>query len=220
MMLSKLVTACVVLVACLVPSQEKCFAGKYVFLAGEADEFQLPSEPAFPDAELLSFLRGYCCSIIDFDPIPTDGNFGHTFDDLPDGITAATLEFRLKAGTSLVSTDGIGLEELAGEPAAWFKRIEDLPEAGGAWSPGEVATFHLDLADLPPDSGGATSVIGPMNEDHSLDFRLADDTGIDYLLLTVWAGPPCPADLNSDGTVGSDDLLLLLVLWGPCPGAP
>ena len=28
---------------------------------------------------------------------------------------------------------------------------------------------------------------------------------------------PCPADFDSDGTVGAFDLAVLLGVWGPCP---
>jgi len=31
---------------------------------------------------------------------------------------------------------------------------------------------------------------------------------------------PCPADLDHDGFVGITDFLLLLGMWGPCPGCP
>jgi predicted outer membrane repeat protein len=32
--------------------------------------------------------------------------------------------------------------------------------------------------------------------------------------------PPCPADVNGSGTVDVDDLVALLLAWGPCPGCP
>ena len=32
--------------------------------------------------------------------------------------------------------------------------------------------------------------------------------------------PPCPWDLDGDGTVGIGDLLSLFAVWGPCPGPP
>ena len=45
------------------------------------------------------------------------------------------------------------------------------------------------------------------------------------LAFTIWGdesggGTPCPWDLNGDGTVGSVDLLTLLVAWGPNKGHP
>jgi hypothetical protein len=31
---------------------------------------------------------------------------------------------------------------------------------------------------------------------------------------------PCPSDLDHNGTVGVNDLLIMLANWGPCPGCP
>ena len=39
------------------------------------------------------------------------------------------------------------------------------------------------------------------------------DVGVD-------APPPCPADLDGDGTIAVPDLLLLLAVWGLDPGGP
>ena len=39
-------------------------------------------------------------------------------------------------------------------------------------------------------------------------------------LFIEGSGPPCPWDLNDDGTVGVGDLLALFAAWGPCPPDP
>jgi hypothetical protein len=37
-------------------------------------------------------------------------------------------------------------------------------------------------------------------------------------LLGAWGSMGGPADINGDGTVNTSDLLILLSAWGPCPG--
>jgi hypothetical protein len=44
--------------------------------------------------------------------------------------------------------------------------------------------------------------------------------GDDLLAVILQWGPcptGCPADINGDGSVGNDDLTLVLLGWGPCP---
>ncbi len=64
------------------------------------------------------------------------------------------------------------------------------------------------LGDLDGDGVGDL-VVGARND---------DDGGFDR--GAVWVlfldGPPCPADLNDDGSVDVPDLLILLGFWGPC----
>ncbi len=31
---------------------------------------------------------------------------------------------------------------------------------------------------------------------------------------------PCPADTNASGSVNVDDLIAVILGWGPCPGSP
>ncbi|MHC4990271.1 MAG: hypothetical protein ACYTGC_04755, partial [Planctomycetota bacterium] len=37
------------------------------------------------------------------------------------------------------------------------------------------------------------------------------------ILILAWGTDDCDADISLDGTVGVDDLILLLISWGPCP---
>jgi hypothetical protein len=39
-------------------------------------------------------------------------------------------------------------------------------------------------------------------------------------LRITFTPPPCPADINGDGTVGFTDLTTVLSSWGVCPGCP
>ena len=52
-----------------------------------------------------------------------------------------------------------------------------------------------------------------LSSQQGLDNWFVDDVGVD-------APPPCPADLDGDGSVAVPDLLLLLALWGLNPGGP
>ena len=53
------------------------------------------------------------------------------------------------------------------------------------------------------------------------DFDADGTVGIEDLLVLIaaWGDCPksCPSDINSDGTVGVGDLLVLIAAWGACP---
>ena len=36
-------------------------------------------------------------------------------------------------------------------------------------------------------------------------------------IIAAWGGNDADADLNEDGIVGVDDLLIVISDWGPCP---
>ena len=161
---------------------------------GINDNFAPPTEPASPSAGLLGFFAFLGVGAVDFDPIPTDQFFGHTITGLPPCITGATLEIHMRAGPSfLTNTDSLALEfqGITATPRfEWALRVNDLIDfatAGGqtVWTPGSDFTFILDLDNLPPDGQGDTSVIDSMNTTGTLDVMVQDDTGVDYMVLTV-----------------------------------
>ncbi len=41
-----------------------------------------------------------------------------------------------------------------------------------------------------------------------------------FLTITMPGSPPCPSDTDADGTVSTNDLLILLSAWGTDPGGP
>jgi RHS repeat-associated protein len=153
-----------------------------VLTAGIADDFALPAEPAEPDAELRAWLlAGYPTPELNFDGVSGNRGFGHTFAGLPTNVVGATLEIHLKGLPGGCSNDSISI----GSPwndARWNKRLSDLI---GVWELGQKATFVLDLANLPVSNGGISSVVDLMNIDRTLDFRLHEDTAVDYAILTV-----------------------------------
>jgi hypothetical protein len=185
--------------------------------AGFHDNFAAPPEPASPDAILLSYITA--CSApgvpLQFDEVPGEGGvpanswFGHTFTGLPTGIVAAKLEIRARATTGGGSggtwNDHISIvDSIAGciPTWTWQSRFENLPEAGGDWLAGEVATYCLDLATL-PTKGGPVSVLSQLNSG-SLSLRVDDDTGVDYITLTI-AVCPCQYSFEFEVLAGIDD---------------
>ena len=160
--------------------------------AGINDNFVLPTEPTSPSADLLLLMDPYgggnrvLYPHRQFDDVHIDRVFGHTFTGLPPCIVAATLEIHMFAGgSSLTSNDALHLERTGVNDAStsWGMGLSALFNA--EWSAGTDHTFILDLANLPPDGEGDTNIIPFMNADHALDVYVQDDTGVDYMILTV-----------------------------------
>ena len=62
-----------------------------------------------------------------------------------------------------------------------------------------------DLFGISVAISGTTVIVGAYRDDDN-----GEDAGSAYLCT-----PPCPWDINDDGSVGTTDLLLLLSAWGP-----
>lgn len=171
-------------------------AGVHTFTAGVNDNFDQSDGPesASPSPALLSDMQNCSLGALQlFDVVPDNKCFGHTFDNLPGAIVSAELEIHMRAHPTdwLTQTDGFSLERT--DPNPWWKSMNSLISwaTGGAqtkWTPGSDYTFVLDLDNLPPDGQGDTSVINSINADHALDVFLQDDTGVDYITLTVCNG--------------------------------
>lgn len=163
-----------------------------VFTAGVNDNFALPTEPTSPSDDLLLLMDTYGGGDRvrfphrQFDDVNSNRFFGHTFTDLPEGICTATLEITMRFGGS---NDGIALERTGINDAfsSWYLRLANLfnLDTGLWWNLGTDHTFILDLANLPPDGNGDTNIIPFMNADHALDVYVQDDSGVDYMILTV-----------------------------------
>lgn len=189
------------------------------YAAGSPDLFAAPFEPASPDVQLANYITS-CSStgfLLQFDQIPGMGGIpanswlGHTFTGLPGRIVAAKLEVRARASTNSWGSfnDHLSIvDTISGcaATAAWSRRFMQLPEAGGTWAPGQTATFCLDLAAM-PTAGGPISVLGQL-ANGSLRMRVDDDTGIDYMILTIHVCP-CKYRWRSVFPAGEDDLFAL-----------
>lgn len=190
---------------------------------GLPDNFAPMIEAASPDTILLNYI--VTCSPsgvpLKFDQIPGEGGvlpnswLGHTFTGLPAGIVAARLEFRARATTGLgasgTNNDHISIvNSISGCTPnwAWSSRLENLPEAGGSWKPGDVETFCLDLDALPvvTATGGEAADVSVLSmlASGQLDIRVDDDSGIDYMILTV-AICPCEYSYPGEVTAGKND---------------
>lgn len=156
--------------------------------AGVDDTFLSPTEPATPGADL----QPLCSKSKDFDASSINDCFGHTITVLPANIVSATLTVRMRADAFASTNDSIQLG-LRGGSFLWGRRIGtggqlsgDVPGVLPApWSKGTTHTFQFDLGALPDRQGTLTSVLDALNSNHTLDVRVTDDTGVDFLSLQV-----------------------------------
>ena len=173
----------------------------FVFMAGINDNFALPTEPTSASSDLLGS-RSW--SLKDFDDSTIDRVVAHTFINLPEDISEATLEIHLRAGASFLSdNDGINLTFVEDDQIMppigserWSRSIGTGHGVPGvlsydwhstAASPA-VDTIVLDLSNLPLAPGqpaSASNLIPALNQHGFLDFWIQDDTGLDYMILTV-----------------------------------
>ncbi len=156
--------------------------------AGVDDTFLPPTEPAMPGADLLPL----CSNSKDFDASSINDCFGHTFSGLPANIVSATLTVRMRANSTASTNDSIQLG-LQGGSFLWGRRIGtggqfsgDVPGVSpDPWSSGTTQTFHFNLGALPDRQGTLTGILEVLNSSHTLDVRVTDDTGVDFLSLQV-----------------------------------
>jgi hypothetical protein len=190
------------------------------FNAGNHDNFAAPIDvgAATPDGVLLSFIVNCSApgSPLELDEVPGMGGvpanswFGHTFTGLPFGIVSATLEIRARAtsgfGSGLVGNDTISLVDTIDVGACagtwlWNNSFANLPESGGAWTPGETKTFCLDLGALPVGNTAATTSILSSLASGKLGIFVQDDAGIDYVTLNIRVCPceyPLPITVQAE----------------------
>ncbi len=163
--------------------------------AGRVDNYAAPVDPTTPRPFFASLLGTYAISK-PFDDTRVNAVCGTTFQNLPCGITSATLEIKLRAENDIPQNDSIYLQWL-GSGFAWGSNISALPGAGGTWNAGQQQTFTINLGSLP---GG---IINQMNLTRALDVLVSDDTTVEYARLSISV---CPCDGPSRiYTVGTFD---------------
>jgi hypothetical protein len=103
---------------------------------------------------------------------------------------------------------------------------DDIVVINGLWSVVHViigngdGTFQQPFDD---EAGGMQRAIGAsdLDGDGALDIAIAHLAGDTVSVLrNLTPEPPSPGDVDGDGDVDVDDLVDLLIQWGPCPGGP
>jgi hypothetical protein len=108
----------------------------------------------------------------------------------------------------------------AGDLFGWSVSISGLSayvferDAGGANNWGEVT--KLTASDAAPGDafGSAVSISG---DSILIGAPSDDDRGIDSGSAYVFDEQPCVGDIDDSGDVGVDDLIAVVMAWGPCP---
>ena len=163
-----------------------------VIFQGGGNNFTTPV-PASPSPGLLTRLHKAGITVFKgYDQCTVNSYFATTLTNLPHCITAATLEVRLKPCGDICENDAIGLSFTSPSGvlqtnASWYSYL-----GSGNPSPGldsdnwcnhtSGQTFVLNLASLP--NTGA-NLLAQLNANGYLDFYCQDDSGVDYLKLTV-----------------------------------
>jgi hypothetical protein len=212
-------------------------SGVEIFEGGTEDDFTSPAEPTSPSPLLAASLPNL--PLLDFDDVAgvggvlPDSVLLHTFGDLPCRIGAGVIEFTVKAGNAIgVDTDGVVLAFVTPqspgfvESIAWKRTFGPFPGGGSVfdepdpgllqrWTSGQTHSFSFDLDALPLADGRTVSVLPSIANHGFIDFEVGDETGVDFVRLTLTTLPPSP-DLDDDGAVNGADLGILLLAWGRC----
>lgn len=191
-------------------------AGAQIFFRGTVDNFAEPTEPATPSLGQRNFYTtlqaGGQGALREYDQAGGDAWHMEHFGNLPCGITAASLVFVLKPGTSSLSNnDSFGLDfispsnTIAWPNAAYGPRYYIRIGASNGLSSlltspwnllnypsGQI--FILDLANMPTPLTGETNLIPRLNQYGFLNVIVQDDTYFDYVNLVVTAGGTPPND--------------------------
>jgi hypothetical protein len=215
-----------------------------VYFTGGSNNFTT-LVPSSPSAGLLQrCTTAGVTSFKQFDECTVNSFFIDTFNNLPSCITSATLTMRLKPCGEEDANDEVGLSFTGANgqlvPGSWSRFIGAgnasaglLPNSWDTSTYPNGLVFTLDLANLPTAAGGTESLLSSMNGNGFLDFTLEDDTGVDYLQLTVvscccstnktvecgsvWTfDTPSAVDACSGARV-SATILSTVTNSGPCP---
>jgi hypothetical protein len=112
------------------------------------------------------------------------------------------------------STDPFDRNQLA-NPVRWGNLYNFWFDADAAPGPMDATLFAYKPGG--PASYGAT-VQGPIGKSNPADINQDGSVDVDDLLLVInhWGpcAPPCPSDINQSGVVDVDDLLIVINNWG------
>ena len=176
------------------------------YTAGLVDDFALPEDPATPSAALSDIINNHptlSLQTADYDSTVTNHWIAQTFSGLPENITGAILELKIKGIGGGVEDDDfwLGFFETSLDDRVYR---QPLGSRGGAlnglatgpvddWLVDSVFTLVLDLSALPLQVG-TLNILPDLQVNRFLDVIVADDTAVDYMRLTITAVPE-PATL-------------------------
>ena len=198
-----------------------------VYFAGGSNNFTTPV-PTSPSASLLAYIQSFGVTAFEqFDECLGDSYFITTFSNLPSCITSATLTMGLKPCSGFPVNDAVNLlftgagGVLLSNSGYWSSRIgSDQGVRSLLSSPWNTANYPngqvitLNLAALP---GTGLDLISYLNQYGFLDFYCQDDTGVDYLQLTVVS---CCCSTNKTVECGSQWAFDVPSAVDACSGAP
>lgn len=157
-------------------------------MAGENDDFALPTEPTQPSSRLLSYTQQYWPVPVtrQFDAMGTDAALIHTFSGWKGPVCGATLTLHLHAGSSYLSiNDSVRMELQGGsDTQKAFLYWVTIHYVLGDWGPDQDGVVVLDLGDLPVYGGFPTDILNSLN-DGRMDLMVEDDTAVDYARLDI-----------------------------------
>lgn len=147
-----------------------------------------PNEQATPSPGLLQWVPGD----IEFayDATVIDERFIETIDGLPPDIVSATVRFRMRPHSNNNDTVRLIFVDEFGERVGpqWVRSINDLTP--GDWSVGGPYAgtgfeFSYPLDALPLSGGGTIDLTPAMRDAGYIDFYVTDDTGVDFVEISV-----------------------------------
>lgn len=188
-----------------------CDCGSYEAIAGVADGFALPADPALPSPEFAATIRPRMPLAFDRVPgvggAPTDTPVMHTFAALPKSILTGSLTMRVRAGDNsggeFNDAVRLGFTQDGGFGQRWARFLGTGASDPGLfdvpWSSGVEREIDLDLGSLLLANGSTANVLGEMADAGYLDVLVGDDTGVDFMHLRLtgsegrvvpWVGAP------------------------------
>lgn len=95
-----------------------------------------------------------------------------------------------------------------------------LPGAAPIWSfrlvGGAVTEFQSRTAELAPGGGLIIDTLTSFGEDYFGEMYICDQEGGEVFKIV----PRCPADIVFNNAVDTDDVVAVILNWGPCPAIP
>ena len=167
-----------------------------------------PNEIATPSPGLLIWLQAE--QEPNYDAVVLDERFIETIDGLPAEILTATVRFRMRPHSN--ANDSVRLffvdEDGVQVGPAWSRAIDDLTP--GSWGNGGPYTgvgyeFQFSLDAMPLADGTTLDMLPTMRALQYIDFYTQDDSGVDFLEITVTV-PTEAADGTCPGVIAGNDV--------------